>query len=71
MEEKLQKADEEIDSAIDQLVKNLRKEANSALAKKIAALQAPTPKFNTVEENNAFLYGYTRARNDIMRMLEE
>lgn len=71
MEEKLQKADEEIDDAIGQLVKNLRKEANSALAKKTAELKTPTPKFRTVEENNAFIYGYTRARNDIMRMLEE
>lgn len=71
MEEKLRKADEKTDSAVRHLVKSLRKEANSALAKKIAVLQAPTPKFSTVEENNAFLYGYTRARNDIMRMLEE
>lgn len=71
MEEKLQKADEEIDDAIGHLVKNLRKEANSALAKKTAALKTPTPKFRTVEENNAFIHGYMRAKNDILSVLQE
>lgn len=73
--------DEELDIAIEkaQRLVGLLKEANAieystitrALIEKISSLQTPTPKYRTVEENNAFIYGYMKARYDIMRMLEE
>ena len=73
--------DEELNIAIEKAKRlvGLLKEANAieystitrALIERITSLQPPTPKFRTVEENNAFLYGYMRARIDIMGMLEE